>query len=239
MDFSQVKAWTIPEGQVKKAWIGGQLVWQAPNPLPYDAEVEYIRTDGYEYILTGVTPDSTIRVTGSFRWNTIVAQARLFSANDNGGREYSLYRGGSNISMRGGNTTATAQFFAGSDGTTYTFSFTPVSGTINGTTHSIGGEHPAHNYEFALFGRNNGGTVYYTDYKMLCDFYWLKIEKGGVLVRDFIPVRVGNIGYLYDRVTGQLFGNAGTGAFVVGPDAGAASAALLSSPASPEALEGE
>ena len=40
----------------------------------------------------------------------------------------------------------------------------------------------------------------------------------GVLVRDFIPVRVGQVGYMYDRVSGQLFGNAGTGAFIVGPD---------------------
>lgn len=35
---------------------------------------------------------------------------------------------------------------------------------------------------------------------------------------DFIPVRVGQVGYLYDRVSGQLFGNSGTGAFIVGPD---------------------
>ena len=42
------------------------------------------------------------------------------------------------------------------------------------------------------------------------------------LERDFIPVRVGSganaVGYMYDRVSGQLFGNAGTGAFVIGPD---------------------
>ena len=35
---------------------------------------------------------------------------------------------------------------------------------------------------------------------------------------DIIPVRIGNVGYMYDRVSGQLFGNAGTGSFVLGPD---------------------
>lgn len=40
----------------------------------------------------------------------------------------------------------------------------------------------------------------------------------GVLVRDYIPVRVGQTGYLFDNVSKQLFGNAGTGAFVIGPD---------------------
>lgn len=40
----------------------------------------------------------------------------------------------------------------------------------------------------------------------------------GILIRDLIPVRKGNIGYMYDRVSGQLFGNQGTGEFVLGDD---------------------
>lgn len=49
--------------------------------------------------------------------------------------------------------------------------------------------------------------------------YYLKCyDWNGNLVRDFIPVRVGSTGYLLDRVSGQLFGNAGTGDFVCGPD---------------------
>ena len=39
-----------------------------------------------------------------------------------------------------------------------------------------------------------------------------------ILVRDLIPVRVGNVGYMYDKVSGQLFGNSGTGNFILGPD---------------------
>ena len=35
---------------------------------------------------------------------------------------------------------------------------------------------------------------------------------------DILPVRVGTVGYMYDRVSGELFGNSGTGDFVVGPD---------------------
>ena len=43
-------------------------------------------------------------------------------------------------------------------------------------------------------------------------------DANGTLVRDFVPVRKGTVGYLYDRVTRKLFGNAGTGDFVLGPD---------------------
>ena len=42
-------------------------------------------------------------------------------------------------------------------------------------------------------------------------------------VRDFIPVKFTNEsgeteGAMYDRVSGQIFYNQGTGAFVIGPD---------------------
>ena len=48
--------------------------------------------------------------------------------------------------------------------------------------------------------------------------YSCTISDGTTLVRDFIPVRIGQTGYLYDSVSGQLFGNAGSGNFTVGPD---------------------
>lgn len=35
---------------------------------------------------------------------------------------------------------------------------------------------------------------------------------------DLIPVRRGNVGYMYDRVSGKFFGNSGTGNFILGPD---------------------
>lgn len=48
--------------------------------------------------------------------------------------------------------------------------------------------------------------------------YSAQIYQGKSLVRDLIPVRVGSTGYMFDRVSLKLFGNSGTGAFVVGPD---------------------
>lgn len=50
--------------------------------------------------------------------------------------------------------------------------------------------------------------------------YYVQLRKDGLLVRDFIPVRVGRAGYLFDRVSGEYlpFGNKGTGSFVLGPD---------------------
>lgn len=47
---------------------------------------------------------------------------------------------------------------------------------------------------------------------------WCKIWDGADLIRDFVPVRVGSVGYMLERVSGTLYGNAGAGAFVIGAD---------------------
>lgn len=69
-------------------------------------------------------------------------------------------------------------------------------------------------YSILLFGYNNKGTVRYC----ACRIYNVKISQGSEIVMDLIPVRVGTIGYMYDTVSGQLFGNAGTGNFILGND---------------------
>lgn len=44
------------------------------------------------------------------------------------------------------------------------------------------------------------------------------VKLHGELILDYIPVRVGQVGYMYDKVSGRLFGNSGTGTFVLGAD---------------------
>jgi hypothetical protein len=48
--------------------------------------------------------------------------------------------------------------------------------------------------------------------------YACQIFQNDVLVKDFVPVRIGQVGYMYDTVSGELFGNLGTGDFTLGPD---------------------
>ena len=55
------------------------------------------------------------------------------------------------------------------------------------------------------------------NYSSITRFYGAKIIMPNSTL-DIIPVRVGQVGYLYDKVSGQLFGNAGTGNFILGPD---------------------
>lgn len=48
--------------------------------------------------------------------------------------------------------------------------------------------------------------------------YYLRVYENHILLHDFIPVRVGQVGCLYDRVTREIFENQGAGAFTLGPD---------------------
>ena len=72
------------------------------------------------------------------------------------------------------------------------------------------------NFYFFLFERvNNVGSAVNPSANRL---YGAMFEKEGETIRNFIPVRKGDVGYMYDLVSGQLFGNSGTGNFILGPD---------------------
>ena len=61
-------------------------------------------------------------------------------------------------------------------------------------------------------------NVYNGSFQSNARLYSAIIKDGDTVVFDAIPVRVGTTGYLYDKISGQLFGNAGTGSFILGPD---------------------
>lgn len=66
--------------------------------------------------------------------------------------------------------------------------------------------------------REPDGTINSEAYAQGARMYGTKIYENGVLVRDFVPVRnvyTGEVGLL-DKVSGQFFGNSGTGNFVAG-----------------------
>ena len=90
---------------------------------------------------------------------------------------------------------------------------------LDGVTIGSGTRITAPNGYPLYIGRRNNSV--YGFHKM----HWLKIidKDTNTLVRDFIPVRFTNSdgvqeGAMYDRVSRQLFRNAGTGSFIIGPD---------------------
>ena len=194
--------------------------------LPYDAEVEYLESTsgGGQWIDTNYL----------FTSNKTKVEALFYSTQNSGqvlfGAEVSTQRTLTPLLYVDGNNKFSV-FIARSprainkvDATAGLYSVTIESNSTgqvdfnyNGTVYS--GTFTGDVYRdlpISLFAERFPTKIDY--YSKNLKFYSFKIWDNNVLVRDFIPVRVGGVGYMYDKVSKQLFGNQGSGNFIVGPD---------------------
>ena len=190
----------------------------AGKRLPYDAEVEYLESTGAQYISFEV-PFYGIDITTSHVANNNsygIAGAWNGSARANSVKYTTTQSRGWAIT----NASNSGNIFSGSltQNTPTRITVHGTSVTVNDTSYTMGAAWSPNNnvYKFALFGcYNRGETVDPLSGRIYhCSLY----DVNDDLAYNFIPVRKGTVGYLYDRVSGKLFGNAGTGAFAYGND---------------------
>ena len=197
--------------------VPGTLTIKETN-LPYDAEIEYLQSTGTQWIDTGIVPDAT---TGF--------EAEVVCSNNTDSYFIGLRNNSSNTRWGAGHSSGGFYWCYGSYQTSGRL--TGLSANIklnylndkkfiatNGSTVadvSLPSLSFTPAYNIRLFG--SAGTV--ASYsKWSGKIYYVKITQGSELVMDLIPVRVGQVGYMYDKVSGRLFGNSGTGNFTLGPD---------------------
>lgn len=196
------------------------------KPLPYDAEVEYLESTGTQWVDTGLVWDAgewecraVITALSSVVENYIISQyasgqgvVYAFAYMHN--MEVRLAYKSNNVAHLG----VSSAFF----GKTYEWCANYANGqqtlsigdlaTLRASTMWVSGA-TQEGMRIIVGGmRNYGGQA--TGIR----FGRIRIEHEMVLARYLIPVRIGAVGYFYDRVSGQLFGNDGTGAFIIGPD---------------------
>lgn len=192
-----------------------------PKPLPYDAEVEYLQSTGTQWIDTGVHATQNTTAKTRCAWMTVANDNPVFGAdNGNTWTGYILMQYTGIRFVKGGPTNTYAQPWWR---TPVAEQMYDIECLLNGV--SIDGE-------FATF--NNTPTSEFYVNKPISLFAWwrqaqpwgtqvrisyVQFFDNGSLIRDFIPVRFTNElgqseGAMYDRVSGALFRNAGTGAFV-------------------------
>lgn len=200
--------------------------------LPYDAEVEYLESTGTQYIDTGRVFDSRYKyelTIGYFANNG--AGFRCFGARS----QYSprpkssyltyypdtsriFFYAGNNIPSNDGGATGRAPTLNMMRTLSIGVYPTPYM-YINETDAVTPGNYMQaeifqSEYSLYLFADNTAGSASPHG----CRISRYHVMDNDTSVQDLISVRVGSVGYLYDRVSDQLFGNAGSGAFVVGPD---------------------
>ena len=197
-------------------------------PLPYDYEVQYLESTGTQWLDTGIYPTSDIgakMVVAPLLGNAGDSCA-LFCGSDS-------WRWGFGFRFYG-----TIQISCLSRSTAFQNADWIPYGSVKEVSYNFANEKKAYldgslvydNIPYGtvespgpiwMFGGNyNGTNELWRGSKMRV--YSCQMTNNGVLVRDFIPVRVGSgasaVGYMYDRVSGTLFGVQGTGAFGMGPD---------------------
>lgn len=194
-------------------------------PETYDAQVEYLKTDGTAYIDTGVNITSTVRfeifmnvpadTTDQYwlfggRGQTSNNQALGVSRNYANSAYYWRYH---TCVVTGPSISSIAEDCVFDNKSTSAARIC----SINGTNATATSNTFSTSVRFILFGYNNAGTVVNSMEDLMV--YSAKLYNNSTLVCDFIPVRKNNIGYLYDKVSGKLYGNANSsGAFTYGND---------------------
>jgi hypothetical protein len=202
-----------------------QIAFGGSKRKPYDAEIEYLESTGTQYIDTGKKYDGVVRfvlevslgsnytkdvkiagydIYGGFNGELISGLSRSI--------KWAAYQSKFRYDTLGG------RFFLSDfalDEGFHSFEIGPNgvwADRVQISTNKPKVQDLESVYLFGYIVHNLASVVVYCGACKIRRFY----DANGSF--DFIPVRVGNIGYMYDRVSGQLFGNEGTGAFVIGSD---------------------
>jgi len=193
--------------------------------LPYDAEVEYLESSGTQYINTGVLPSTGMqigvkvsRTSNNSDWDGIVGAWTQDAVLNAVSMRYTGTAGTKLVPAYGGQPDASTRPVITS-GQLVELVLSQGSFSVDGTERCTWTPDTSAlpSVPFFCFVENLGGSPWSRRY-LKGRIYYLWMLRDGKLVFDAIPVREGTTGYLYDKVSKQLFGNAGTGNFTIGPD---------------------
>ena len=199
----------------------------APTPpLPYDAEVEYLESpadnDGNSigcYIDLGVNSTTDRFCNFDIRFRNIKSAL----ANPPFGYQYAASArygiwGDSTRSIGANNANSATGYSY--DTNWHTVSMRNGSHVdYDGVQTAIGTGTVRANIGLILFGivtSSSGNSLRALVAAQISSFTLYNTD--GEKIRDMIPVRKDGAGYMYDKVSGNLLGNGGTGDFVIGPD---------------------
>ena len=179
--------------------------------LPYDSEVEYLESTGTQWVDTGHTASQCPYFSLDVQPLITNVDSGMFGAFSDGyavqqylGR-WRWFESGWTLTDIPVDITRTTNITKNANGWF-------VDGEITKTSSGLRG-----NLSLVLFGRHFNNDEIAVGKPIRVKRLSL-FDKNSSLVADFIPIRKGNIGYMFDRVSGELFGNSGTGEFIIGPD---------------------
>lgn len=218
--------------EVSKIYFGSDLVYGGQSPvLPYDAEVEYIASSGNQYIDTGVTTSERtnyivdINVLSTEGSSTIIGARNGDPDNPSGLSDYrlSVWVNGSGQIALNDKSYDSGWKNASLLGSRYRVSvnhrtlFKDDTQIVYSTQGVYSSYSDSLTYGLLRCHGSNQWAVR-SDRPVSSNVYGSVINDGIEQKRNYIPVRKGQIGYLYDTISGELFGSITSDAFSVGRD---------------------
>lgn len=205
----------VGSSEISKMYLGSDLVYsKGPEVLPYDAEIQFLESSGTQYIDTGIYGSQNLKTILKMKELARTASRAAFGCYGSNNGYYLYQSSGLKWQVGFGGHTDSA---LSSDMVLHVWTFDSFNvyrdedlvSTFTSSTFTTP-------QTLLLFNAHKAdGTVYSSVSKRV---YYCKMYENGVLVRDMIPVRVGTVGYMYDKVSRRLFGNSGSGSFIAGPD---------------------
>ena len=204
---------------VSKIKSNGNINYQ--KRLPYDLKIEYLEATGYQHI------DTNIIGNGSYRYKI------KFICNNMGS-----YEDGNSATIFGSRTGPTTNSIQLSTWHNGCFGYNSLNDNlgintnieyivefkrdnklyINNeeklTVNNLSYNTPNSLILFALHNADENIKEHFIG-KI---YYFTLYDENDNIILDFVPVRKNGVGYMYDKVSKQLFGNQGTGQFILGPD---------------------
>lgn len=205
---------------IGKAYLGNNLVFQqGGGVLPYDAQIEYLESTGDQWIDTGVLANDNTKLEMRFS-PTSINNRRLISTRTAAWQnqfDIILYTSTTLYVRVGFCSSGNQVSFTISASQWYDLVVDRRTSKLNGTSKNnyTGGGSIVNPNSIILYA---GGGDLQGDSRCLAKIAYCKLYEGDTLKRNFIPVRVGTVGYMYDKVSKQLFENLGTVDFILGPD---------------------
>lgn len=205
IDFKNVKSIFIQEGEVFSIKRGLELLWQKQTKK-YNTELEYIESDGKQYIDTGYLMKTTtdIEFIGSISDNTKtgwIAGAPVWVGIHKKLGQVAITQ--TSTGMTYNDVAVNEVFKIGVFGNQVYFNGVETNTlTRKNSTLTL--------FLFGYHHTNDTGSIT-TSIRMKA----FKIWENNILVRDYIPVLdYNNVPCMYDKVSNKLFYNEGTGNFL-------------------------
>ena len=205
--------------------LGARTAAWSGKPLPYDAEVEYLESTGTQYIDTRFRPGLDFIDYGCYCDFSIMrldVNCPLFSCRgaNTGNTSFGLWNIAndrirfdwkSSVNYNGSVTVESKHSFKKNNSENNWY--------IDESVYSLNtGGYVSIPETMLIFANRSAGSGSISIFSFVRIYNFKYTNPIGTPIFDMIPVRVGSLGFMYDKVSGSFLGNEGTGAFVIGPD---------------------